>query len=276
MHIIGRVRDVAMARIRVVVSGYGKMGQEVLAALCRDEDITPVGVLGRSPREATVRLPDGSGDVPYSTDPVELLHRIRPQVIVDFTNASWTAALAGAALVNGAHMVIGTSGLPQIVLEQFDHDFGVMELGVVVAPNFAIGAVLMMHLATIAAPHFDFAEIVELHHEQKADAPSGTAIATAKAMAAARGTPFEYKAALQENVPGTRGAEVGGVGLHSVRLPGLSAHQEVILGATGQTLTIRHDTIGRECYMPGILLAVKEVVNRKGLVYGLDKLLGLG
>jgi 4-hydroxy-tetrahydrodipicolinate reductase len=206
---------------------------------------------------------------------VELLHRLRPQVVVDFTNATWTAALAGAALVSGVHMVIGTSGLPQAVLEQFDHDFTTMGLGIVIAPNFAIGAVIMMHLAAVSARYFDSAEIIEMHHEQKADAPSGTAIATARAMAEARGGTFEFRPALQETLPGTRGNEIHGIALHSVRLPGLVAHQEVILGGQGQTLAIRHDTIGRECYMPGVLMAVKEVINRRGLVHGLDKLLGL-
>jgi 4-hydroxy-tetrahydrodipicolinate reductase len=172
-------------------------------------------------------------------------------------------------------MVIGTSGLPEDLLEKLDADFRTKGLGVVVAPNFAIGAVVMMHLAAIAAPHFDFAEIVEMHHEQKADAPSGTAIATARAMAEARGSTFDYRPALQETLPGTRGNEVHGVGIHSVRMPGLVAHQEVVFGAAGQTLTIRHDTTGRECYMPGVLLAVREVANRPGLTRGLDKLLGL-
>lgn len=264
-----------MENITVVVSGYGKMGREVLSALCRDEDTTPAGVLGRSPSEASVRLPASSGEVPYSSDRQEFLARIRPQVVVDFTNAAHTPSIAEAALASGAHMVIGTSGLSEELLKKLDADFTAKGLGVVVAPNFAIGAVVMMHLAAVAARHFDFAEVVEMHHEQKADAPSGTAIATARAMAEARGGTFEFRPALQETLPGTRGNEVHGVAIHSVRMPGLVAHQEIIFGAPGQTLTIRHDTIGRECYMPGVLMAVKEVVNRRGLTYGLDKLLGL-
>ena len=130
------------------------------------------------------------------------------------------------------------------------------------------------HLAKIAARYLDYAEIIELHHHLKADAPSGTAIATAKAMAVARGKPFS-RAPEKEQPQSSRGGEIDGVTIHSVRLPGLLAHQEVLLGAPGQTLSIRHDTVSRECYMPGVILAIKEVVKRKGLIYGLDTLLGL-
>ncbi len=131
----------------------------------------------------------------------------------------------------------------------------------------------MMHLAEIAAKYFDYAEIIELHHHLKADAPSGTALSTAKAMAKAKGKPFQIPK--QKNGSVSRGEQVEGVSIHSVRLPGLMAHQEVLLGTAGQTLSIRHDTINRECYMPGVMLAIKEVVKRKGLTYGLDVLLGL-
>ena len=143
-----------------------------------------------------------------------------------------------------------------------------------VAPNFALGAVLMIHLAGIAARYLDHAEIIELHHHLKADAPSGTALATAKAMAVARGKPF-HRPPETGKTSASRGEDVEGVTLHSVRLPGLLAHQEVLLGGPGQTLSIRHDTISRECFMPGVILAVREVVKRQGLVYGLDTLLGL-
>ena len=132
----------------------------------------------------------------------------------------------------------------------------------------------MIHLAKVAAKYLDYAEIIELHHHQKADAPSGTALSTARAMAAARGNPFS-RPPEQGKTSDSRGGQVEGISIHSVRLPGLLAHQEVLLGAPGQTLSIRHDTISRECYMPGVILAIKEVVKQKGLVYGLDTLLGL-
>jgi 4-hydroxy-tetrahydrodipicolinate reductase len=132
----------------------------------------------------------------------------------------------------------------------------------------------MMHLAKIAAKYLDYAEIIELHHHLKADAPSGTALLTARAMAQARGKPFSLTADREKNYK-SRGDEVEGATIHSVRLPGLMAHQEVIFGAPGQTLSIRHDTINRECYMPGVMLAIKEVVKLQGFVYGLDVLLNL-
>ena len=132
----------------------------------------------------------------------------------------------------------------------------------------------MIHLAKVAAKYLDYAEIIELHHHLKADAPSGTALSTAKAMVAARDKPF-YRPPEPGKASNSRGEQVEGVTIHSVRLPGLLAHQEVLLGGPGQTLSIRHDTISRECYMTGIILAIKEVVKRQGLVYGLDTLLGL-
>ena len=144
----------------------------------------------------------------------------------------------------------------------------------VIAPNFALGAVLMMHLAKIAGKYLDHAEIIELHHDRKVDAPSGTALTTAKAMAAARGKPF-LQPLVQGEAATSRGQAVEGVTIHSVRLPGLMSHQEVILGGDGQTLRIRHDQISREAFMPGVMLAIKEVVKRQGLIYGLDNLLGL-
>jgi 4-hydroxy-tetrahydrodipicolinate reductase len=148
-------------------------------------------------------------------------------------------------------------------------------LGVVMAPNFAIGAVLMMHFAAIAAPYFDAAEVIELHHDRKVDSPSGTAKATAEMMRAAREANFLHRRSDREPIPGARGAEAGGVAIHSVRLPGLVAHQEVIFGGLGQTLTIRHDTTGRDSFMPGVLLATREVMRLEKLVLGLDRLMGL-
>jgi 4-hydroxy-tetrahydrodipicolinate reductase len=193
-------------------------------------------------------------------------------VVVDFTIARATMPAARLALPEGVRMVIGTTGLSQDDLKEIERLAAENQVGAVVASNFALGAVLMMHLAKIAAKYLDYAEIIELHHHLKADAPSGTAKSTARMMAEARGKPF-----LQP--PGSpapsRGEQVAGVTIHSVRLPGLMAHQEVLLGGQGQTVSIRHDTINRECYMPGVMLAIKEVMKRKGLVYGLDTLLGL-
>jgi 4-hydroxy-tetrahydrodipicolinate reductase len=195
-------------------------------------------------------------------------------VLVDFTIAKATLPAVRIAAERGINLVIGTTGLAADNLEEIDRLTKASNVGAVVAPNFAIGAVMMMHLARVAAGHFDHAEIIELHHDKKVDAPSGTALSTARMMAEARGKPF-FEPSGKGEPQASRGQQLEGISIHSVRLPGLMAHQEVMLGTAGQTLTIRHDTINRECYMPGVILAVKEVVKRKGLVYGLDKLLGL-
>jgi 4-hydroxy-tetrahydrodipicolinate reductase len=178
------------------------------------------------------------------------------------------------AAKKGVNLVIGTTGLTAEAISEIEQLATTHKIGIVIAPNFALGAVLMTHLAKIAAKYLDYTEIIELHHHQKLDSPSGTALATAKAMAQARDKPF-LQSPEQGQVSSSRGEKVEGVTIHSIRLPGLLAHQEVILGAPGQTLSIRHDTVSRECFMPGIILAIKEVIKHQGLVYGLDTLLGL-
>jgi 4-hydroxy-tetrahydrodipicolinate reductase len=193
-------------------------------------------------------------------------------VLVDFSIARATMPTVRAAIERGVRPVIGTTGLSAEDLAEIDRLALARDIGAVIAPNFALGAVLMIHLAEIAARYMDNAEIIELHHDGKVDAPSGTSLATAEAMAAARGKPFP--APPQQGDAESRGKQVGGTAIHSVRLPGLLAHQAVILGAPGQTLTIRHDSISRECFMPGVVLAIREVMRRKGLVFGLDSLLG--
>lgn len=261
--------------IKVLVSGTGRMGKETLMAVCREPDVEPVGVLARSAAEDYLSLPDGSGLVPFGADPGALLARTRPDVVIDFTNAEWTPRVAREALEAGARLVIGTTGLSEAFLHELEGECRQRQLGAVVAANFAIGAVVMIHLAKVAARFFDQAEVVEMHHDQKADAPSGTAIATARAMAAGRERPFVRPPTRKETIEGTRGGNIEGVSIHSVRLAGLVAHQEVILGGPGQTLTIRHDSVSRESFMPGVLLATREVMNRRELVLGLERLIGL-
>jgi 4-hydroxy-tetrahydrodipicolinate reductase len=261
--------------VRVAVSGTGRMGREVLAALCREEDLEPVAVVSRSAQEEYLPLPDGSGLVPFGNDPLPLFQRTQPQVVVDFTHADFAPRVARAALEVGARPVIGTSGLNESFLQELRKECQRRRLGAVVAANFAIGGVLMVHLARIAARYFDAAEIIEMHHDQKADAPSGTALATARAMLEGRGGPFRRPETQRENLPGTRGGHVDGITIHSVRLPGLVAHQEVVLGGPGQVLTIRHDSTSRESFIPGVLLAVRRVMELEELVVGLESILGL-
>ena len=261
--------------IRIVVSGTGNMGREVLAAVTREADLEPVGVLEKFSSDEEISLPDGSSSVPLSADIPSLLDRARPDVIIDFTNAEWTPHVTRAALDRSVRLVIGTTGLPDRWLDELEAGCRERGVGAVVAANFAIGAVLMIHLAKVAGRFFDAAEIIELHHDRKVDAPSGTALTTARGILAARGKPFERNVPEKETLAGTRAGEVDGITIHSVRLPGLVAHQEVIFGGQGQTLTIRHDTTGRESFIPGVLLATREVMRRSELVRGLEALVGL-
>ena len=251
--------------IRVgVIGAQGRMGRTVCQAVSAAEDMTLVAAV------------DLRGD----TTSLDALAAGDAQVAVDFTVPAAAVANAEWCAAHGIQCVIGTTGLGDNALSSLGRAFpDDGALGCIVAPNFAIGAVLMMHFAALAAPWFDTAEIIELHHDRKVDAPSGTAMLTASRMAAASSSwaadPTEV-----EVLPGARGGEAdgGGIRVHSVRMRGMVAHQEVILGTTGQTLTIRHDSMDRESFMPGVLLAVRTLgaeSGRPGLTVGLEPLLGL-
>jgi len=259
--------------IRVVVHGAaGRMGQEITNGLSRESDMQIVGAVDIKAEQDSITLPDKSV-IPFSDNLEAILSSTRPNVVVDFSLAKATLPVVRNATAKNINVVVGTTGLSATDLEEIKKSADTHQVGVVVAPNFALGAVLMMHLAKIAAKYMDYAEIIELHHHLKADAPSGTALLTAKSMVQSRGKPFNR--ATGQGPAASRGQELDGVSIHSVRLPGLMAHQEVLFGTAGQTLSIRHDTINRECYLPGIIIAVKEVSKYKGLVYGLDTLLKL-
>ncbi|HEY5640193.1 MAG TPA: 4-hydroxy-tetrahydrodipicolinate reductase [Dehalococcoidia bacterium] len=259
--------------IKVLVSGSGKMGREVLHAVSAEDDMEPVGVVDLLSTEEYISLP-GEVLVPFERNPSALITRTRPDVIVDFTSAEWTPKLAEAALEENVRLVTGTSGLSESFVTHLGEECGKRELGGVVASNFAIGAILMQQMSRMAARFYDSAEIVEQHHDGKVDAPSGTSISTARAITDARGQPMNVPETKRQTIQGTRGGTVGGVTIHSVRLPGLVAHQEVIFGGPGETLRIRHDTSDRASFMPGVLLATREVMNLKSLVVGLEALFG--
>ncbi|HLF79480.1 MAG TPA: 4-hydroxy-tetrahydrodipicolinate reductase [Dehalococcoidia bacterium] len=261
--------------ISVAVSGSGFMGKEVLAAVSREDDLEPVGIIEKFATQEYVSVPGHDGLIPMSSDPAALIERARPNVIVDFTNAQWTPEVARAALARGSSLVIGTTGLSDSFLKELESECKAKGVGAVVAPNFAIGAIVMIHLAKIASRFFDYAEITEMHQEKKVDAPSGTAVLTAREMVEARGKPFEHTMPEKDTLTGARGAAYGGVAIHSQRMPGFVAHHEITFGGFGQSLRIRHDSNGRDSFIPGVLMAVREVVKRKELVYGLDKLVGL-
>jgi 4-hydroxy-tetrahydrodipicolinate reductase len=259
------------SRIPVIVTGStGKMGRETINAVGGAEDMRLVGLVSTK----------GAGDrshqhVPVAPSIEPLLDAHKPKVVVDFSHASVAPGYARATMSRGIAFVSGTTGLAQGDLDEMRALATTNSVGVVVAPNFAIGAVLMVHFAKIVGRHLDWAEIIELHHEQKSDAPSGTALQTARAMREARGGDFLQTDITKQTLGDTRGGVVGGVHVHSVRLQGLMAHQEVIFGGLGQTLTLRHDTTGRACYMPGVLLAIRHAASNPGFIFGLGRLLGI-
>jgi 4-hydroxy-tetrahydrodipicolinate reductase len=264
-----------MEQIKVLVHGAaGRVGQEVVKAVCQEPGMILAG--GVDIKKADLTRTDGT-KAPYSSDLAAMIKSCEPDVMVDFTTAKASMPAVRLAAKNNVNVVIGTTGFSAPELDEMKKLAEANEIGIVAAPNFALGAVLMMHLAKIAGKFMDHAEIIELHHDRKLDAPSGTSLLTAKAMAEARGKAFLPPAVQDKSFrpSSSRGEGVEGIEIHSIRLPGLMAHQEVIFGAAGQTLSIRHDTINRECYMPGVMLAITAVVKQKGFIYGLDKLLGL-
>ncbi len=258
-----------MTDIRVLVSGSGRMGRQVAAAVLAEPGMSPVGYVDGLAEDGVLE------GIPLLKSARDAVEKLKPDVCIDFTNAAWTPELAEACLAGGVRMVIGTTGLGAGFMGWLEAEAAERKTGVVVSANFAIGAVLMMHFARQAARFFEHAEIIELHHDQKVDSPSGTAKTTAELMRAARDRDFIHPESEKEPLPGARGAEYGGVAIHSVRLPGLVAHQEVIFGGLGQTLTIRHDTTGRDSFMPGVVAATREVMKLDRMVLGLDALFGL-
>jgi 4-hydroxy-tetrahydrodipicolinate reductase len=244
-----------------------------------------VGVLGAKGRMgaevcAAVRAADGLELVAELDlgDPISTLTEARAEVVVDFTHPDAVLDNVRFGLDAGVNVVVGTSGFDEskfATLRNWLADR--TDVGVLVAPNFGIGAVLAMHFATLAAPYFSSAEVIELHHAGKVDAPSGTAGHTASLIAAARAEAGSAPMpdATSHELSGARGADVDGVRVHSVRMAGLVAHQEVLFGTEGETLSIRHDSMHRTSFMPGVLMAVRYVVDHPGLTVGLEPLLGL-
>jgi len=263
--------------IRVgVIGAAGRMGRLVCQAVAEDPELALVAginpsfggehlgkMIGRP--EVDVRISDG----------LETLLQAETEVAVDFTQPDAVMDNVRWAIEHAMHIVVGTTGLGPPELAEIERSIQSEgnESNVIVAPNFAIGAVLLQRFAAQAARFFPAAEIIELHHEGKLDAPSGTALATAERMAKARQE--DWAGPSGEEVDGVRGGDVQGIRIHSVRLPGLVAHQEVIFGGLGQTLIIRHDSSQRVSFMPGVVLAIKQVFNRPGLTVGIEPLLDL-
>lgn len=272
------------APIPVLVNGAaGKMGREVIRAIAQSEDMTLVGAVDHNPQYQD----QDAGELAGLSEPLEIpitnqfepmlafaAQEKQPAVMVDFTHPSSIYNNIRSAIAYGVRPVVGTTGLSAEQIGELADFADKASTGCLIIPNFSIGMVLLQQAAVSASQYFDHVEIIELHHNQKADAPSGTAIQTAEILAE-MGKPFNPTVVEEtEKLPGARGSIANeGIRIHSIRLPGLIAHQEVIFGAAGQVYTLRHDTSDRACYMPGVLLAIRKVLLLKSLIYGLEKIL---
>jgi len=248
------------------------MGAAVCRAVAQDPELELVAAVDPHHAGLDIKVVTGVDVAGQVAREVEALAAAGAEVAVDFTVADSARANLRWCARNRVHAVVGTTGLSEADVEELGSLF-VDGVNCFIAPNFAIGAVLMMRFAEMAAPFFETAEVVELHHDEKVDAPSGTAMLTLERMARASGD-WGVDPTTKELVPGARGgAGPGGVHVHSLRLRGVVAHQEVLLGTTGQTLSIRHDAYDRTSFLPGVLMAIKAVADRPGVTVGLDALL---
>lgn len=263
-----------MEPIRVLVCGaLGKMGQEVVRAVSAADGMQVVSVVDVAGEGTDLAHLTGGAPLRVVRDLRKALRDTRPDVMVDFTAPEAVFGNTRTAIEEGVRPVIGSTGLAAEQRQEIARMLEEKELGGLVASNFAIGAVLMMEFARQAAVHLEDVEILEYHHDRKLDAPSGTALTTARKIAEVRRSHRQGHPEETELLEGARGAVYEGIPIHSIRLPGRVAHQEVIFGGLGQILTIRHDSIHRESFMPGVVLAVRRVMDKAGLVDGLEKIL---
>jgi 4-hydroxy-tetrahydrodipicolinate reductase len=272
--------------IPVIVNGAaGKMGREVIKAVAQASDLILMGAIDTTPEHQGKDAGELAGlseplEVPITNQLEPMLgyvageRQMQPGVLVDFTHPDAVYNNIRSAIAYGIRPVVGTTGLSPAQLEELADFAEKASTGCLIIPNFSIGMVLLQEAAVRASQYFDHVEIIELHHNQKADAPSGTAIQTAQLLGELGKTFNTAIVEETEKIAGARGSLADeGIRIHSIRLPGLIAHQEVIFGAAGQIYTLRHDTSDRACYMPGVLLAIRKVNQLKSLVYGLEKIL---
>jgi 4-hydroxy-tetrahydrodipicolinate reductase len=265
-------------KIKVAVNGAaGNMGREVLRAVHQDHELELVAAVDLQGvgSDAGIQAGIEAIGIILERDLEPALQRTKPDVVVDFTSPHTILQSIETIMIAKARPVLGTTGVTEAdvdLITSWSEKYGVPA---VIAPNFAIGAVLMMLFVAQAARYLSDAEIIESHHEKKIDSPSGTAIKTAEMILKSRGTINRQGQEQLEKVKGARGGTIEDIHIHSVRLPGLVARHEVIFGSVGQTLTIRHDSSTRESFVPGIILAIKEVMKLEGVVYGLENLLNL-
>ena len=260
----------------LVIGACGKMGHEVVKAVVAQDNMSLVGAVdlfNEGLDIGSIVLNKELG-VKIQSNLELAISELKPDVAIDFTQPSVIYNNAKILLNAGVRPVIGTTGLTDDQLEELKRISEEKNVSALIAPNFTIGAVLMMMFAQKAAKYFDNAEIIELHHNQKKDAPSGTAVKTAQMMAQEKPNFAKNNCAETELIAGSRGGNsYSNIHIHSVRMPGYIASQEVLFGAAGQIMTIRHDSMDRECYMSGVVLAVNHVYNNSGFVYGLDNIL---
>jgi 4-hydroxy-tetrahydrodipicolinate reductase len=269
--------------IPVIVNGAtGKMGREIVKAIQGASDMVLFGAIAHNPKWEGQDIGEVVGlgpiEVPITRDAEPLLAMLSQEkqqgVIIDVTHPATVYQNIRSAIAYGVRPVVGTTGLSVEQIQQLSEFADKASTGCILAPNFSIGVVLMQQAAIQASQYFDHVEIIELHHNQKADAPSGTAVQTAQLLAEMGKTYNPQQVEETEKIPGSRGGLAAeNIRIHSIRLPGFVAHQEVIFGAPGQIYTLRHDATDRTCYMPGVLICVRKILTLKTLVYGLEKIL---
>lgn len=265
-----------MDQIKIIIAGpRGRMGKEAVQLVTATDHFELIAVVDH--KYDGMKLGDIEGfagiDVPVYTDIEKCFQERKADVLIDLTTPEVGMVHTKIALQYNVRPVVGTTGFSSAELEELETICQKQELGCIIAPNFAIGAVLMMKFSQMAAKYFHDVEIIEMHHDQKLDAPSGTAVKTAEMISVARAAKKQGHPNEKETLKGARGADYNGMRIHSVRLPGLIAHQQVLFGSEGQTLTIRHDSYNRASYMLGVKLAVEAVMKIHTFVYGLENIL---
>lgn len=265
-----------METVKIVIAGpRGRMGREAVNLVETTEHFELVAAIDHKNDGLKLSELDGfpNLDIPIYTDLEKCLQNIKADVLIDLTTPEVGMTHTRTALNHNVRPVVGTTGFSKSDLEELEAACREKEIGCIIAPNFAIGAVLMMKFSQLAAKYFADAEIIEMHHDQKLDAPSGTAVKTAQMISEVRETKVQGHPNEKETLAGARGAEYEGMRIHSVRLPGLIAHQQVMFGSDGQTLTLRHDSYHRGSFMSGVKVAVETVMKINTFVYGLENIL---
>lgn len=265
-----------MEKIKIVVAGpRGRMGKEAVQLVLNTDHFELTAVIDHRNDGKKLRDLEGfaSLDTPIYANIEQCFQELTPHVLIDLTTPEVGMYHTKTALLNGVRPVVGTTGFTKEDLVELESICKEKELGCIIAPNFAVGAVLMMKFSKMAAKFFQDVEIIELHHDQKLDAPSGTAVKTAEMVSEVRTTKKQGHPNEKETIDGARGADYDGIRIHSVRLPGLIAHQQVMFGSEGQTLTVRHDSYHRGSFMSGVKLAVETIVGIDSFVYGLENII---